>query len=423
MQEIVRIIPYYLSVFISALFYNLCYIKLNNHKIKYDFKFILIIALLSLLIFLNNSYINLWIKAICVPLVTCASFKILYKDNFTKTIISYILIFIFIVLLEIIFTNILFKAGILNNYSEGVSYTRFKLIFSILISITEYLFFSVLFIKQLLSKLIEFFCDNINSTSIAYLLFITGVALGILNVNNFAEGNSTQLIFILIAIFSILFIIIIKSKTQEEYLKKSNKKLIEYNEKYSQFLDEYKIYKHNINHKIAGMKAFGNKKVNALIDDLLEEETNFSIKNNNLYNIPNGIKGIVAEKLYDQNFDVLITNKIKNDPFINLSPKSFNSISECIGIALDNAIEASEKTKEPVITMDLYEENNDIFIKIGNNFCNNIDIDKLGQKYYSTKNRGSGLGLFSIRHNKIVKEKISIINNIFYIELSIKKNR
>ena len=58
---------------------------------------------------------------------------------------------------------------------------------------------------------------------------------------------------------------------------------------------------------------------------------------------------------------------------------------------------------------------------MGNNFKNSIDIEELGKKYYSTKNRGSGLGLFSIKNNKIIKERISIINDFYFIELKIKK--
>ncbi len=186
-------------------------------------------------------------------------------------------------------------------------------------------------------------------------------------------------------------------------------------------MDEYKIYKHNIKHKLSAMKIFGNKKINNLIDELLEEETTFSIRNNNIYNIPNGIKGIVAEKLYNKNYNVIINNRIKDDPFIKLNAKAFNSVSECIGIVLDNAIEASEETKHPLIIMDIYDDKENIYIKVGNNFNNNIDIEKLGDKYYSTKNRGSGLGLFSVFRNNLISEKINIINDMYYIELLIKK--
>lgn len=246
--------------------------------------------------------------------------------------------------------------------------------------------------------------------------------IGILNLDNYATDNSVRLIIILVIIFAILFFMIIKAKTKEEFLEESNKRLIEYNEKYGQFLDEYKIYKHNIKNKLIGMKVYGNKKIKALIDDLLEEETTFSIKNNNLYNLPQGIKGIVAEKLYNIKINVIIENKLKNDPFIKLNPKEFNSISESIGICLDNAIEASIETENPIITLELYENKKNIYIKIGNNYTNNIDIDELGDKYYSTKNRGSGLGLFSLHRNNLIEEKISLINDFYYIELKIKKH-
>ena len=206
-------------------------------------------------------------------------------------------------------------------------------------------------------------------------------------------------------------------------LKVTNKKLMDYNSNYGKFLDDYKIYKHNINHKLSNIKSIGNKKVNALINDILDEETTFSIRNNEIYNVPNGIKGIVAEKLYNKNYNIVINNKIKNDPFSKLSPRAFNSLSECIGISLDNAIEACEKTKIPCIIIYLYEDRENLYIKVGNSFCNNIDLDEIGNKYYSTKNRGSGLGLFSIARNKLVKEQISIINNIYYIKLQIKKAR
>jgi hypothetical protein len=326
------------------------------------------------------------------------------------------------IIIEVMFTIVLNKIGFLSNHKVVESNTILKIILSTLVYLWEYLLFLIPFIKKTSREIVRLFSSNINRLNIAYLLCITCFILGMLNIENFDYNGSIKLITILFVLFFLLGMLVINSITNQEYLKKSNERLVEYNDNYTKFLDEYKIYKHNINNKLVGMKAFGNKKINALIDDLLEEENTFTIKNNSLYNLPNGIKGIVAEKLYDLNINVIVTNKIKTDPFINLSPKSFNSVSECIGIALDNAIEASKETEEPVIIMDIYEDNNEIYVRIGNNFCNDIDINKLGQKYYSTKNRGSGLGLFSIKHNKIVKEKISIINNIFYIELKIKKH-
>ena len=421
MKAIIEMPIYFVSVLFSTIFYNLCYTKINNHKIKINFKSIIVMIIVSVLILLNNSYENLWLKLILTTIIFCINFRILYNDNWKKILITYIFIYITIILIEIFLTNILLKLGILNDNLGVMLYTFSKFFLSGAVSIIEYLFFSINIIRKYTKKLINFFVNNINASNIAYLLFITCFVLGLLNFESFAESGSIKLIIFLLAVFIFLFVIVIRSTTKEEILKHSNQKLIEYNEKYGQFLDEYRLYKHNIKHKLAGMKSFGNKKINALIDDLLEEETTFSIKNNNLYSVPKGIKGIVAEKLYNVDISVIVDNKLEGDPFSKLQVKEFNSVSEAIGICLDNALEASIETDNPIITFDLYEDNEYIYIKTGNNFCNRIDIDELGDKYYSTKNRGSGLGLFSIMQNKLIKEKISIINDIYYIELKIKK--
>lgn len=421
MNEMIEILLYFVSTLFMIIFLNLCYIKINNHKFKLNIKNIGTIFIMSFLIFINNSYDNLWLKLILTSTIFCVNFKILYKDNWKNTIISYIIIYVLLILLEIIATNILLKTGVINN-NYGVSMYNFvKFSLSICISLLEYLFFSIKIINTFTNKLINFFVNNINTANVSLLLLVSIYVIGLLNFENFAIKGSIKLIAILLLIFMILFLIIIRLKYKEEILKESNKRLMEYNENYGKFLDEYKIYKHNIKHKLAGMKSFGNKKINALIDDLLEEENSFTIKNNNLYNIPNGIKGIVAERLYNKDIDVLIDNKLENDPFIKLKPKVFNSISEAIGICLDNAVEASLETDEPVISIYLHEDEEYAYIKISNNFCNVIDVDKLENRYYSTKNRDSGLGLFSVNQNDYVKERIIITPTMFNIELQIKK--
>lgn len=422
MREIIDLVIL-LFVFISCtILLDLCYAKLNEHTLQFNFKNILVILGTVILTIVNNLYINYEMKILFTLIVISLNYKLIFKDNLKRTILSFMIIYIFILIFEIIISNSMACFHNISNYD--VAYLNYiKLCLSVIIGLIEYLLFIIKPLINILKAFLSFSIKYVNTVNISILMFLTVSIVAILNIKDFAKDGTTELIYLLTFIFAILFAFVIKSKYNEESLKSTNEKLINYNDKYGKFLDEYKIYKHNINHKLSAMKSYGNKKVNALIDDLLEEETAFSVKNNNLYNVPNGIKGIVAEKLYNAKFNVLIDNKIKKDPFKNLSPKAFNSISESIGIALDNAIEASCETDNPIIMMDLKESKEDIFIKIGNNFCNHIDIDKLGTKYYSTKNRDSGLGLFSIMQNHLVKEKINIINDFYYIELQIKKAR
>ncbi len=423
MTEIVDMRLYTIITFICMIFYDLGYAKLNNYKMIFNFKNIFYALIATILNLLTVSIHIIGIKVVLNFIIFSGELKLVFKDNWKRIITSYILICLILGLMELIITNALLYSGIITNSTSANSLTYINLIITLLEVIGGNILLSINILRNFFQKLSNIFTENKTIYNIIYLIFITIAALGIINVSNFDNHNSLQLILVLVIIFVILFISIIRSRYNEEMLKISNNKLIDYNDKYGKFLDEYKIYKHNIKHKLSAMKTFGNKKVNALIDELLEEETTFSIRNNNIYNIPNGIKGIVAEKLYNKKYDVLIYNNLKEDPFIKLEPKSFNSISECLGIALDNAIEASEETKTPIITMDLYEDENDIYIKVGNNYCNNIDLDKIGDKYYSTKNRGSGLGLFSIKRNHLIKEEISIINDFYYIELQLKKAR
>ena len=423
MRGIINVTLSIIIALISISLYNISYARINNHKINFNIKFILVTLLVTILNLINSNYNSVEIKIIFNVVILSFGLKLIYKDTWKKIVTNYIFIYLILFITEMILTNTLLKLGVLHNNLSASTISYINLILTFSVQCIEYILISIKSFRNYLQRTINFFIENTPITNLLYLIFLTIVLLSIFNIKNFAYNYSFGLLTCLIAIFTLLFLAVIRLKYNEEMLKVSNKKLIDYNDNYGKFLDEYKIYKHNINHKLTAMKVYGNKKINALIDDLLEEETSFSIKNNELYNVPNGIKGIVAGKLYNKGYHVIIDNKIKKDPFITLDAKSFNSISECIGIALDNAIEASEETEEPIIIMDLHEDKENIYLKIGNNYCNSIDLDNIGSKYYSTKNRGSGLGLFSIKRNNLVKESIKIINNFYYIELQIKKTR
>lgn len=423
MNATINFISFSLITFISLIFYNLCYAKLNSHKININLKNILIMLIAVILIMINNKFNLILFKIMINVVIFSLELKLLFKDSFIKVFVNYVLLYLLTIVIEIILSNILLLSGLITNNTTANSLNFINIFLTLIICMIQYCIFSIGIIRNFFQNIIHYFMTNHTIKNLIILIFLSIVLIAMINIENFGNKNSIKLIIFLLIIFVYLFTDIVRLRYHEETLKNSNHKLMEYNSKYAKFLDEYKIYKHNINHKLSGMKAFGNKKINSLIDELLNKETTFSVRNNNIYKVPNGIKGIVAEKLYNKDYDIMIHNKIKKDYFSKLSPQAFNSISECLGIALDNAIEACEETENPVITIDIYENKENVCIKIGNTFKNSIDIDKIGNKYYSTKNRGSGLGLFSIKKNKFIQEKITIINDIYFIELQIKKAR
>ena len=85
-----------------------------------------------------------------------------------------------------------------------------------------------------------------------------------------------------------------------------------------------------------------------------------------------------------------------------LEQTEFMKICKVIGILMDNALEASKKSNNKKIIMDVYNEGKYIVFYIENTFSNNIDIKKLNNKGYTTKSKESGWGLFIA--NKVIRE-------------------
>lgn len=420
-MNLINIIPYLIVIFIGNILYSICFGKLINQKFKFNLRNIFLTFIYASILCIINSLPNLTVQIILRLVVGTIYYYLIFSQSLKKTIIGFIFIYSITILTELFYTNLYGYLKIITDNASVDSLNIIRLSISIFVCSTVFVLFFIPLLQKIFIKIFKLLIKSATLTNVVYIMFIVSGILGLTNVENFYQHNSIYLLISLIIIFAILFTIIVKVTTHRDYLKESNQKLTAYNDSYNKFLKDYKIYMHNIKHKLKSVKNYGDEKVNELIDDILEEKTSFDIKNNDMYNLPNGIKATVAERLYNTKLDVLIDNKIKGDPFKNLSARSFNETSTCLGIVLDNAVEASELVKNPVIVLDLKEDKNNIYIKIGNKFKNNIDLAALGSFNYSTKNRGSGFGLFSIIRSKKIKEQISIINDIFYIELKITK--
>ncbi len=133
-------------------------------------------------------------------------------------------------------------------------------------------------------------------------------------------------------------------------------------------------------------------------------------------------------KTIDTTINAIINNKIAINTHLNFATKmeiydySFDKIDKAIllGNSLDNAIEASQESKQKIIKIYIKETENILLIHIKNSY-NGVIQFKDG-KYLSLKRNGlhSGLGINNMRHVVSKYEgKIEINYDEYYFEISI----
>jgi len=77
------------------------------------------------------------------------------------------------------------------------------------------------------------------------------------------------------------------------------------------------------------------------------------------------------------------------------------------------------KAKSKVIEVNFKEINKSLNIRISNKYINDIDVNKIGNKNYSTKEYKSGLGLNFIKSikNSKIKVNFKIVDNLFITDI------
>lgn len=88
---------------------------------------------------------------------------------------------------------------------------------------------------------------------------------------------------------------------------------------------------------------------------------------------------------------------------------SIQDLLRCVGVLLDNAIEATAKTTQKSLTIALLQENEKLTLMVKNPVNEAVDMNKIWEVGYSTKGENRGLGLASLqdivkRHDNLLQE-------------------
>lgn len=212
----------------------------------------------------------------------------------------------------------------------------------------------------------------------------------------------------------------IKNQIKFKKLININKNLILENEKNKQLLDNIRVFKHDYSNTICSLGGYislndmkGLKRFYSKLAEDLTTINNLQTINNVLINEPS-LYNLLASK-----HNIILKNKLKFDFYSTINYKKLYAspydLSKILGIFIDNAIEAASlsKEKEIFISCETLKNKKQQFI-IKNSYNNkDININKIYNKGYSSKEIKSGLGLWEVSN---------IIKNTPNITLSTEKD-
>lgn len=333
---------------------------------------------------------------------------------------------------EVIVTSFLVLIGI--NSKDIVNDQSYNLIANILISVIGILIFSISFIKLLFNKIILTFKKSKNLINYLYIVMVILYLIVSKNGLELILKSNYYINVLFIIGIVVILTIIIKNESKYEQLKEENKQMLNYVTKYEKIIATQGKTNHEFKNQLMVIRGYAQMHSDKIIDyiDEIVKDSNkagSSYLISQLNNFPDGgIKGLLYYKLSimeDENINYTINvEKSVKSTLKSLSTTDYKNITKILGVLLDNAIDASRKSKDKKINIVVVKNKKNIIFKIYNTYKGKIDIEKVGTGYTS-KGKGHGYGLRLVKdiisEDSTYKINHNLEDNYFVSSLYIKK--
>ena len=400
MKEISSTVVLYLFNLVSTYFMFLGYSFISKEKFKYNFKNIVCVIITSTLFLINNSHNSTIIKVPIIILNLLIFFKIVFNGRLRNIVIYTFTLYLALVFFDFMFSFIFHWL----NAITAPDLSRNYLImggFTLLITFLTSLFCKLKFVRKFSDLIINLSKNNYVNVLVISLIILFIVILSTkLSLEYDYEKFLFNLLLLSVFLFFIVFAFVKNHLAQKE--KQEKETLLEFISKYEKIIDENRINKHEMLNNLIILRGFEDKNTeeyNKVLDDLIVTYDNNSdacIKN--ISKLTTGLKGILYYKINDMrnkniNLNVNISKRVSS-PLEKLPLDEYVILSRIIGIVMDNALEASIKSKEKFVMIEVFEQNDNVIIIIENSYNNKVNINDLKKKNFSTKGKSRGLGLY-----------------------------
>lgn len=400
MKEISSTVVLYLFNLVSTYFMFLGYSFISKEKFKYNFKNIVCVIITSTLFLINNSHNSTIIKVPIIILNLLIFFKIVFNGRLRNIVIYTFTLYLALVFFDFMFSFIFHWL----NAITAPDLSRNYLImggFTLLITFLTSLFCKLKFVRKFSDLIINLSKNNYVNVLVISLIILFIVILSTkLSLEYDYEKFLFNLLLLSVFLFFIVFALVKNYLAQKE--KQEKETLLEFISKYEKIIDENRINKHEMLNNLIILRSFKDKNTeeyNKVLDDLIVTYDNNSdacIKN--ISKLTTGLKGILYYKINDMrnkniNLNVNISKRVSS-PLEKLPLDEYVILSRIIGIVMDNALEASIKSKEKFVMIEVFEQNDNVIIIIENSYNNKVNVNDLKKKNFSTKGKSRGLGLY-----------------------------
>lgn len=399
---------------------------------------ILVCTTLITIIFINMNGI---LKTILMYAVITLVLKYIFNINFSKAILFLIMQIIILMIPELLV--LFFTTKILQLPKETI-YTSFA--GSVLGNVcTNFLTVSIIFtLRRPLKKLLNYnFSTNKKIIIVSIVTITITVYFFFKLIAGYKVNNSVITYLMCMIAFITILLTLYREKIENESIIKKYDELLDVMKTYEIDIENQRTLIHENRNELMTIRSKAidknaSKEFIEYMDSVIGDKVSTSIsKYSKFTHLPsNGLKGFFyyKSKYYKSmeaerrgiKVSTNVSKKIENSFLKDLDTKTYKDLARLIGVYLDNAIDASEKSEDKKLGIEIYLIKENIKIIITNTFSNDVDLSKIGKERYTTKgkNHGHGLLLVSsiIRNNNRFIAKTKVDQNLYIQELTINKN-
>lgn len=394
---------------------------------------ILVCTTLITIIFINTNEI---LKTILMCTIFTMVFKIIFKSNISKSVLMSIIYIIILMLSDLLV--LLFLIVILQMPKETI-YTSFagSVLGNVCTNIIMLLIIYLL--RKPLKKLLGYSFSTNKKIIIVSIVTITITVYFFFKIIAGYKVNNSVITYLMCMIaFITILLTLYREKIENESIIKKYDELLDVMKTYEVDIENQRTLIHENRNELMTIRSKAidknaSKEFIEYMDSVIGDKVSTSIsKYSKFTHLPsNGLKGFFYYKSMEAErrgikVSANVFKKIENSFLKDLDTKTYKDLARLIGVYLDNAIDASEKSEDKKLGIEIYLIKENIKIIITNTFSNDVDLSKIGKERYTTKgkNHGHGLLLVSsiIRNNNRFIAKTKVDQNLYIQELTINKN-